>query len=189
MVEVQAAESYSIAVFPFLKTTTPVDIGGITFRSTDDTGGLSTNKARSVAEVAKMLFLQDDLRIKSERVEAIERYRSIGESGFPIKIVRDAMRLAAKVLLACEANLEAEVRTTTENLATAAESQDSYEVLPALQAFHEIGKRRALTGEPSSPWIVTYRLVDTGWDYVMWNYHSLRRKRETQTSDEGAPLA
>lgn len=62
---VEEVEPYSIVVFPFLKTTAPVDIGGMTFRSTDDLGGLSTNKARSVVEVAEMLFLQDHLRIKS----------------------------------------------------------------------------------------------------------------------------
>jgi hypothetical protein len=96
------------------------------------------------------------------------------------------MRLAAKALLACEANLDAELRTATEKLATAAESQDSFEVLHAVQEFHDIGKRRALTSDPFSPWVVTFRLVDAGWDYVMWNYHSLRKKREAQTSDEGA---
>jgi hypothetical protein len=125
-------------------------------------------------------------RVISQRVEAIENYRFIGESSFPIEIVLDAMRLAAKALLACEANLDAELRTATEKLATAAESQDSFEVLHAVQEFHDIGKRRALTSDPFSPWVVTFRLVDAGWDYVMWNYHSLRKKREAQTSDEGA---
>jgi len=99
------------------------------------------------------------------------------------------MRLAARDLLACDANLEAELRTATEGLATAAESQDSYEVLHALQEFHEMGKRRPLAGDPSSPWVVAFRLVDVGWDYVFCNYHSLRKKREAQTSDDGAPLA
>jgi len=128
-------------------------------------------------------------RAISERVEAVKRYRFIGESSFPIKIVLDAMRLAARDLLACDANLEAELRTATEGLATAAESQDSYEVLHALQEFHEMGKRRPLAGDPSSPWVVAFRLVDVGWDYVFCNYHSLRKKREAQTSDDGAPLA
>lgn len=128
-------------------------------------------------------------RAISQRVEALESYRFIGESSFPIKIVLDAMRLAAKLLLACDANLGPELRTATEKLATAAQSQDSHEVLHALQAFHEIGKRTALTGDPLSPWVVTFRLVDVGWDYVFWNYHSLRKKHEAQESNDGAPLA
>ena len=39
----QRAESFSIAVFPFLKTTAPVQIGDMTFRSTKDTSGLSND--------------------------------------------------------------------------------------------------------------------------------------------------
>src|ERR1700733_10267041 len=56
---------YSIAIFPFLKTSVPVTIGRLTFRSTEDTSSLNANQARSVAEVAEMLFLQNDLRVKS----------------------------------------------------------------------------------------------------------------------------
>lgn len=55
----------SFAVFPFLKTTAPVTIGGITLRSTSDTTDLSADQARHVNEIAEMLFLQDHLRIRS----------------------------------------------------------------------------------------------------------------------------
>lgn len=55
----------SFAVFPFLKTSAAVTIGGITFRSTADTTGLSADQARHVNEIADMLFLQDHLRIRS----------------------------------------------------------------------------------------------------------------------------
>ncbi len=121
-------------------------------------------------------------RAISQRVEAIGSYSHVVESSFPIKIVLDAMRLAAKVLLVCETNLGDELRTATEKLATAAKSQDSIEALHAVQEFHEIGKHRTLTGDPSSPWVVTLRLVNAGWDYVMWNYYSLRKKQEEQAS-------
>ncbi len=60
-----AKSSYSIAVFPYLKTSGPVDIAGVTFRSTDDVAALSDDQRSSVADIAGMLFLQDDLRIKS----------------------------------------------------------------------------------------------------------------------------
>lgn len=61
----QEPESYSVAVVPFVKTTAPVDIGGVTFRPSEDTEGLSNATARSVTEVTEMLFLQEDLQIKS----------------------------------------------------------------------------------------------------------------------------
>jgi hypothetical protein len=57
--------NYSIAVFPFLKTHNDVSIGGLTFRSTERTDGLTPCQANSVADVSRMLFLQNDLHIKS----------------------------------------------------------------------------------------------------------------------------
>lgn len=56
---------YSLAMFPFLKTSAPVSIGNITFRSTDDTSQLSAEQAERVREIAEMLFLKNDLRIKT----------------------------------------------------------------------------------------------------------------------------
>jgi hypothetical protein len=55
----------AIAVFPFLKTTGQITLGRFTFRSTDDTTSLGTEDATHVREIAGMLYLQDDLRIKS----------------------------------------------------------------------------------------------------------------------------
>jgi hypothetical protein len=55
----------AIAVFPFLKTVAPITVGSFTFRSTVDTAGLEAEDAARVAEVAAMLYLQDDLRIRS----------------------------------------------------------------------------------------------------------------------------
>lgn len=56
---------HSIAVFPFLKTKEPVSIGRLTFRPTDDTSGLAPAEAALVADVSSMLFLRNDLRIRS----------------------------------------------------------------------------------------------------------------------------
>jgi len=56
---------FSVAVFPFLKTSAPVEIGGYIFRSTTDTADLPEPQAKAVLEIAEMLFLQGNLRIKS----------------------------------------------------------------------------------------------------------------------------
>jgi hypothetical protein len=55
----------AIAVFPFLKTMDPITLGDFTFRSTDDTTGLDAEDAAHVREIVDMLYLQDDLRIRS----------------------------------------------------------------------------------------------------------------------------
>jgi len=55
----------SIVMLPFLKTSSPISIGQLTFRSTDDLEGLTDKQSSFVQEIARMLFLQDNLRIKS----------------------------------------------------------------------------------------------------------------------------
>jgi hypothetical protein len=55
----------TFAVFPFLKTSAPARIGGLTFRSTQDLESLTEAQAEHVSQIAEMLFLQDDLRIRS----------------------------------------------------------------------------------------------------------------------------
>jgi hypothetical protein len=59
------ASGLGVAVFPYLKTSAPITLGGFTFRSTDDRTGLSEADADHVRDIADMLFLQDDFRIKS----------------------------------------------------------------------------------------------------------------------------
>jgi hypothetical protein len=55
----------AFAVFPFLKTSEPIGLGSFVFRSTEDTTGLSDDDSAHLKEIADMLFLQDDLRIRS----------------------------------------------------------------------------------------------------------------------------
>ena len=55
---------FSIAIFPYLKTSGPVQIGPYTFRSTDDIEGLSEAEATAVAEVTGMLYAQNNARVR-----------------------------------------------------------------------------------------------------------------------------
>ncbi len=59
------APSQGIAVFPFLKTAQTIRFGNFLFRSTDDIEGLEDRDAQHVRELSQMLFLKDDLRIRS----------------------------------------------------------------------------------------------------------------------------
>ena len=58
-------QNYSFAVFPYLKTNNAVSIGQLTFRSTDVTDELTSKQADYLNDIANMLFLKDNLRIKS----------------------------------------------------------------------------------------------------------------------------
>lgn len=62
----------AIAVFPFLKTSEPIRLGSLLFRSTDDTSGLEPEDAAHVREVTDMLFLKDDFRIRSSCYAMLE---------------------------------------------------------------------------------------------------------------------
>lgn len=57
--------SYSFALFPFLKTGQPQQIGDLTFRSTEDASELNKDQQEHLKVIATMLFLKDDLRIIS----------------------------------------------------------------------------------------------------------------------------
>ena len=56
---------FAVAIFPCLKTSAPVRIGGFTFRSTTDVSGLPEEQASAVTELAEMLYARDDIRIAS----------------------------------------------------------------------------------------------------------------------------
>lgn len=56
---------FGIAVFPYLKTSGRIYLGGLQFRSTDDVEDLPERQRDAVRDVAGMLFLKDDLRIAS----------------------------------------------------------------------------------------------------------------------------
>jgi hypothetical protein len=60
-----ANADFSIAVFPFLKTSAPVRVGGYTFRSTSDVEGLPLDQAKAIGEIAPILFAQGNLRVRS----------------------------------------------------------------------------------------------------------------------------
>jgi hypothetical protein len=63
--------SHTFAVFPFLKTLHPVLIGGVLFRSTDDRASLAPDQAEHISKLAAMLYLKDDLRLRSASYAAI----------------------------------------------------------------------------------------------------------------------
>ena len=79
-----ASESlFSIAIFPYLKTSAPVQIGPYTFRSTDDIEGLCEAQATAVAEVAGMLYAQNNVRVRSASYAVIPQVHVSGVFQIP----------------------------------------------------------------------------------------------------------
>jgi len=85
--------TFTIAVFPFLKTSHPVQIGGYTFRSTSEVDALPADQAAAVREIADMLFLRDDLRIKSSSYAIVPfiNIHSPNEHFYRLAFLRDAL--------------------------------------------------------------------------------------------------
>jgi hypothetical protein len=69
--------AFSLAVFPFLKTSAPVMIGDYRFRSTLDVEGLPPEQATAVGDIARMLFAHGDRRVVSASY-AITPYIDLG---------------------------------------------------------------------------------------------------------------
>ena len=84
---------FSVAVFPFLKTSAPVRLGSHTFRCTTDLEGLPPAQAKAVSEIAAMLFLRDDLRITRASYAIVPPLGSFR----PGQVVEDLARLRAVV--------------------------------------------------------------------------------------------
>ena len=66
-------KSYSVVLFPLLKTNRPVRLGSLQFRSTDDLDELSEDQAASVTEITGMLFALGDQRIKRASYAIVDR--------------------------------------------------------------------------------------------------------------------
>jgi hypothetical protein len=73
---------FGIAVFPFLKTRSPVTLGGLVFQATDNFADLTSQQSEAVSEIANLLFLNDDVRVRSASF-AIVRNIDIHEPSSP----------------------------------------------------------------------------------------------------------
>jgi hypothetical protein len=71
-------ELFSIAVFPYLKTSGPVRLGPYLFRSTDDLEGLSEAQMTAVTDVTAMLYTQNNARVRSASYTVIPQIHISG---------------------------------------------------------------------------------------------------------------
>ena len=66
-------KTYSVVVLPLLKTSAPVRLGSLVFRSTEDLDSLPDDQAASVTEITRMLFALGDQRIKRASYAIVDR--------------------------------------------------------------------------------------------------------------------
>ena len=71
-------ELFSIAVFPYLKTSGPVRLGPYLFRSTDDLERLTEAQATAVTDVTAMLYTQNNARVRSASYAVIPQIHVSG---------------------------------------------------------------------------------------------------------------
>jgi hypothetical protein len=69
---------FTIAIFPYLKTSGSIQIGPYLFRSTDDLEGLTEAQSTAVSEVTAMLYAQNDLRVRSASYAVIPQIHTFG---------------------------------------------------------------------------------------------------------------
>lgn len=86
--------SFSIAVFPYLKTSARFRLGGLEFRSTEDLEGLPDEQREAVRDIADMLFAKDDLRIASATF-AIAPEIDIDRQGATVDLLADIRAVVA----------------------------------------------------------------------------------------------
>jgi hypothetical protein len=125
---------------------------------------------------------QDRLRRLGSTVQAVERYRFVGESDFDIERILNSVRLAGKALLACDAELEASIKSRLERMVRAARS-DHYEVLDSFRELDPILAQAPRPDDLNGPRAITFRLVRLAWGLTFMNYFGLKKQREAQAKE------
>jgi len=110
------------------------------------------------------------------KVNAIDRYQFVGETGLSIETMLGAMKLAAKTLLASGWDLDSALRASLENINKAGRSYDNYEVLSALRDFHELTPAVVPSGNP--PKTAALTLIDLVWRLTFMHYYWVKEERE-----------
>jgi hypothetical protein len=108
-------------------------------------------------------------------VEAIERYRFLGDPGLRLESMIGAVRLAAAPLLACDSNLVPDVKTALETL-TRSSKTDEFAQLDAVRGLDAILPEESSDASLLHSEIVG-RLVKSVWSSVFMHYYWLRDRQ------------
>jgi hypothetical protein len=108
-------------------------------------------------------------------VATIGEYRYIAETGLSAETMLGTLQIAAKSLLEC-CTLDPAIKAQVSDLAVAKRSKDGYEILVALEAWHNVMPQGPL--EPTAPEGIMRRLTEIIWDYNFMRYFGMKKQRE-----------
>lgn len=120
-------------------------------------------------------------------VATVDEYRYVSETGLGIDTMLGALQAAAKNLLGCSTAIDPAIKTQLSDLAAAKKSKDGYEVLAAVESWHNVMPRGPL--EPRSPEGIMRRLTEIIWHYNFTRYFWMKEQRENKGSEAGSPPA
>lgn len=92
---VNRPDLYTIAVFPFLKTSAPFSLGGLQFRCTTDTKGLPEHHRIDVNAVSEMLYVSDHYRVERATYTIVHGVHLLKGSSDLFRPVRDIQAVVA----------------------------------------------------------------------------------------------
>jgi len=119
-----------------------------------------------------------------DMVSTVNEYRYVIETGLVIQTMIGAIQAAAKALLESGTGLDPAVNPRLSDLASAKRSADGYEVLVALQAWHDVMPKGAL--EPKSPEDIMRRLTEIVWHYNFRRYFWMKEQRDNDKNAQAA---
>jgi len=145
---------------------------------------LTTNQERLVLICKtlndKSLAPVDRFTAMDDIIATVDKYRYVSETGLRIETMLSAVQAAAKDLLECDTSLDPAVKAQLADLAVIKESKDSYEILVALEAWHNVMPKGPL--EPGSPEGIMRRLTEIVWHYSFMHYFWLKEDRRNRGS-------
>ena len=124
--------------------------------------------------------LQKRFESIEETVNLIDNFRFVGETGLLVKTIAGAVQGVTGALLECGTSLDPSVKTAVEAVANAPRSHDSYEVLEALRALHDL--KIPMPSDLRSPEWITRRLAEVAWHYSYGPYFWLAEQRSNRVS-------
>jgi hypothetical protein len=133
----------------------------------------------------KSLDPSDRFTAMDDIVAAVDEYRYIDEPGLSVETMLGALQAAARNLLECDTSLDPAIKAQLSDLAMAKKSKDGYEILVALETWHNVMPRGPL--EPRSPAGIMRRLTEIVWHYNFMPYFRMKKERENKAGGAASP--
>lgn len=114
-------------------------------------------------------------------VATVDECRHVWDAGLRLETMLGSLQTAAKTLLECAILSEPSIRPHLSDLIAAKKSKDSYEILSALEALHNVMPKGPL--EPRSPEGIMRRLTEIIWHYNFMGYFQMKKERQSKGGD------